>query len=872
MTKSKYDPEQINKILHYIIDNNEGGYANNPKDPGKETKWGISKRSYPKVDIKNLTKDEALNIYNRDFVPHLPEGITDPNVIYHLLDMGINSGPGVIKKIYKPGMSAEDVQNNRMKYYQSLKGWNDFKDSWTNRAKRRYSSELSAGELMNYPTVERSQEIPKQQTVPTQTKNLTPMAETKAPVQREKLSSYRLSDLIRTTTGKELNEISSKEIESLGRQAGFTGTRLNKLVKGFEQSKGQDLIFNADGSTFQTETADKEIAGKSGKTTGNRKGFDAGDLIGLGRNVNMLGGLGKGLIDQYNSKKDAEFNAEQQRIQQNLANNPMYDTTGERRRGDPRPDDPYSWEAPGSSAPSSGKDYEDTLVTKSKLKEGIPEVELPKFGKETPVNIDEWITKRAIKDDYSPLGFILEGKNPTIENKLFGNSAQTDSLVKLHQQVAKKGIQEIAGQKNPGTADLEAYYQWLKKNNFMEIGQPGAGEWLMPTTGYSAAKALGGLGQIKKGMDVKKATDIFNSTNEAQKLLGPTTQRVEEIVNATKQYVPKLLQQGQKQLQTWGEYAKQSDIAKAINSVRKSLRGGLSQGGKILKYDGGGGFPMRKIRQGKYDLTPVTEAQLLKPGDIDFSGIEIPKEEVPYYEDFSTIDKGPREQIPPIGNNLRNASGSGSERTSGSPNGGKFDAAKLGVAADAVKYGLPFLGTAIGMKHLNKAAGNVKFSPAQLMRSPVMAMQKPNIARPYQAPSTGDVQYDALRQHATSAAVLGQEAAYNEANQNFINQQRMQDAQLVNQNNMFNAQGINQVNQFNAQKNFQVGAMKSQLAQEPWIAAQHMLARDRSEAAYLRSDNDAVTAANLIQFGTPEERARGIEMLRNKNRRKGGKI
>ena len=32
---------------------------NDPSDPGGETNWGISKREYPDLDIKNLTRDEA---------------------------------------------------------------------------------------------------------------------------------------------------------------------------------------------------------------------------------------------------------------------------------------------------------------------------------------------------------------------------------------------------------------------------------------------------------------------------------------------------------------------------------------------------------------------------------------------------------------------------------------------------------------------------------------------------------------------------------------------------------------------------------------------------------------------------------------------
>ena len=42
-----------------MVFKHEGGYVNDPKDPGGETRWGISKRAYPDVDILRLTEDEA---------------------------------------------------------------------------------------------------------------------------------------------------------------------------------------------------------------------------------------------------------------------------------------------------------------------------------------------------------------------------------------------------------------------------------------------------------------------------------------------------------------------------------------------------------------------------------------------------------------------------------------------------------------------------------------------------------------------------------------------------------------------------------------------------------------------------------------------
>src|SRR5688572_24264776 len=65
--------EAMEAIVRFIIQKNEGGYVSPERakeigDTGGETKYGISKKSYPSVDIKNLTLDQAIAIYKRDFV------------------------------------------------------------------------------------------------------------------------------------------------------------------------------------------------------------------------------------------------------------------------------------------------------------------------------------------------------------------------------------------------------------------------------------------------------------------------------------------------------------------------------------------------------------------------------------------------------------------------------------------------------------------------------------------------------------------------------------------------------------------------------------------------------------------------------------
>lgn len=70
----------------------EGGYVNNPADPGGETKFGISKRSYPMENIKALTLERAKAIYHRDYwgpagCDAVPDGLR-----FDLFDMAVNSG------------------------------------------------------------------------------------------------------------------------------------------------------------------------------------------------------------------------------------------------------------------------------------------------------------------------------------------------------------------------------------------------------------------------------------------------------------------------------------------------------------------------------------------------------------------------------------------------------------------------------------------------------------------------------------------------------------------------------------------------------------------------------------------------------------
>jgi len=71
----------------------EGGYVCDPSDPGGETKYGISKRAYPHLDIRNLTLERAKDIYYRDWWRRYRiYQLKDDQIAAKVLDLCVNVG------------------------------------------------------------------------------------------------------------------------------------------------------------------------------------------------------------------------------------------------------------------------------------------------------------------------------------------------------------------------------------------------------------------------------------------------------------------------------------------------------------------------------------------------------------------------------------------------------------------------------------------------------------------------------------------------------------------------------------------------------------------------------------------------------------
>jgi len=75
-----------------LVIGHEGGHVNDPRDPGGETKFGISKRSYPNEDIAALTLERAKTIYHRDYWALVRGDELPAGVALAMFDYAVNSG------------------------------------------------------------------------------------------------------------------------------------------------------------------------------------------------------------------------------------------------------------------------------------------------------------------------------------------------------------------------------------------------------------------------------------------------------------------------------------------------------------------------------------------------------------------------------------------------------------------------------------------------------------------------------------------------------------------------------------------------------------------------------------------------------------
>ena len=97
----------FNKIIEVVL-KHEGGYVNDPNDLGGETNFGITKRFYPDVDIKNLTKEQAKQIYHTDYWRRAKCDEVPPKLRHIYFDMVVNFGKSGAVKVLQKAANAKN--------------------------------------------------------------------------------------------------------------------------------------------------------------------------------------------------------------------------------------------------------------------------------------------------------------------------------------------------------------------------------------------------------------------------------------------------------------------------------------------------------------------------------------------------------------------------------------------------------------------------------------------------------------------------------------------------------------------------------------------------------------------------------------------
>lgn len=92
-----------------LILKHEGGYVNNPKDPGGETKYGISARAYPDLDIAKLSESDAKVIYREDYWDKIKGDDLPYPLALVTFDAAVNSGRNRASKWLQYAVYAEPI-------------------------------------------------------------------------------------------------------------------------------------------------------------------------------------------------------------------------------------------------------------------------------------------------------------------------------------------------------------------------------------------------------------------------------------------------------------------------------------------------------------------------------------------------------------------------------------------------------------------------------------------------------------------------------------------------------------------------------------------------------------------------------------------
>lgn len=110
----------FNNYINTILQK-EGGYANDKVDRGGKTKFGISQKAYPDVDISKLTLPQAVAIYKRDYWDKIGGDKLPESVALNAFDAAVNQGVGFAKSaLARSGYDNNAFTKERLNRYTNI--------------------------------------------------------------------------------------------------------------------------------------------------------------------------------------------------------------------------------------------------------------------------------------------------------------------------------------------------------------------------------------------------------------------------------------------------------------------------------------------------------------------------------------------------------------------------------------------------------------------------------------------------------------------------------------------------------------------------------------------------------------------------------
>jgi len=86
----------------------EGGLVKDPMDRGGLTRWGISQAYHPGLDIDNLTREQAIEIYRTDYWNRIRGDDLPEELAFVTFDAAVNSGPRNAARFLQRALGIKD--------------------------------------------------------------------------------------------------------------------------------------------------------------------------------------------------------------------------------------------------------------------------------------------------------------------------------------------------------------------------------------------------------------------------------------------------------------------------------------------------------------------------------------------------------------------------------------------------------------------------------------------------------------------------------------------------------------------------------------------------------------------------------------------